>query len=305
MASIKGTMNRLSRRPYKFYKDPDFISSPEARSLRILSEYLGPLSRFHREKIKDTIVFFGSARTVPKAQAETEYQALLQHSKTNQSAITQEALSQAQTRIVMSQYYEEAVELSRLLTTWSMSLGRKARRFVVCSGGGPGIMEAANRGARLAGGKTIGLNISLPFEQAPNSYISEGLSLEFHYFFTRKYWFAYLAKALIVFPGGFGTLDEMMEVLTLIQTAKISKKMVVLLYGSQYWNEILNFNALVRWGTINPADLKLFEYADTPQQAFTIVRSGLEKYYLRENLDQEESSKKQTESASPIRQFLG
>ncbi|MGH9961870.1 MAG: TIGR00730 family Rossman fold protein, partial [Pyrinomonadaceae bacterium] len=298
-------MNKLPRRPNKFYKDAEFMSSPEARSLRILSEYLGPLSRFHREKIKDTIVFFGSARAVPRAQAEAEYQALLQQSETNPLAITQEVLSQAQTRIVMSQYYEEAVELSRMLTEWSMSLGRKARRFVVCSGGGPGIMEAANRGARLAGGKTIGLNNSLPFEQAPNPYVSEGLSLDFHYFFTRKYWFAYLAKALIVFPGGFGTLDEMMEVLTLIQTAKISKKMVVLLYGSQYWNEVLNFNALVRWGTISAADLKLFEFADTPQQAFTVVRSGLERYYLSEYLDQEANTKKQADSESPMRPFLG
>ena len=168
----------------------------------------------------------------------------------------------------LATYYDEAVELSRLLTVWALSLGKKARRFVVCSGGGPGIMEAANRGAREAGGKTVGLNISLPFEQAPNPYISPELSFEFHYFFTRKYWFAYLAKALIVFPGGFGTLDELMEILTLIQTRKISKKMVVLLYGSKYWNELLNFDALVRWGTVDPADLKLFDFADSPKQAF-------------------------------------
>jgi uncharacterized protein (TIGR00730 family) len=296
-------MMSTPQRPHKFYKDPDFINSPEARSLRILSEYLGPLSRFHREKIKDTIVFFGSARAVPKAQAEADYQKLLEHSTSDHSAISQEALNRAQTRLRLSQYYEEAIELSRRLTQWSMSLGRKARRFVVCSGGGPGIMEAANRGARLAGGKTVGLNISLPFEQSPNSYISEGLSLEFHYFFTRKYWFAYLAKALIVFPGGFGTLDEMMEVLTLIQTVKISKKMVVLLYGSHYWNEVLNFNALVRWGTINPEDLKLFEYADSPQQAFEIVRSGLEKYYLSEGLAEETSGKKRARDGAPLGQL--
>ena len=267
----------ISHRPFKFYNDPEFIRSPEARSLRILSEYLGPLSKFHRQKIKDTIVFFGSARAVPKAQAEAEYQSVL-----NQANAGSDAVGHAQIRMRMAQYYEDAVELSRLLTQWSMSLGRKARRFVVCSGGGPGIMEAANRGARLAGGKTVGLNISLPFEQSPNPYISEELSLEFHYFFTRKYWFAYLAKALIVFPGGYGTLDELMEVLTLIQTAKMSKKMVVLLYGTEYWNEVLNFNSLVRWGTVSPEDLNLFEYADTPDGAFNIVRSGLEKYYLSE-----------------------
>ena len=180
----------------------------------------------------------------------------------------------------LATYYDEAVELSRLLTVWALSLGKKARRFVVCSGGGPGIMEAANRGARLAGGKTVGLNISLPFEQAPNPYISPELSFEFHYFFTRKYWFAYLAKALIVFPGGFGTLDELMEILTLIQTRKISKKMVVLLYGSKYWKELLNFDALVRWGTVDRDDLTLFEFADSPKQAFQVVRSGLEEHYL-------------------------
>lgn len=268
------------KRPTKFYKDPDFINSPDARTLRILSEYLGPLFRFHRERIKDTIVFFGSARAVSKAQAEAEHETLLQRIKADNSPTKPAELAGLEVRLEMSRYYEEAVELSRLLTQWSLSLGKSARRFVVCSGGGPGIMEAANRGARLAGGKTIGLNISLPFEQEPNPYISEELSFEFHYFFTRKYWFAYLAKALIVFPGGFGTLDELMEVLTLTQTKKISKKMVVLLYGSRYWNEVLNFDALVRWGTIGREDLELFEYADTPQEAFRIVSTGLEKYYL-------------------------
>jgi hypothetical protein len=267
-------------RPKKFYRDSEFINSPDARSIRILSEYLGPLFKFHREKIKDTIVFFGSARAVPRTEAEHAYQELSDSLNAGKSAASQKALQRAEIRLELSQYYEEAVELSRLLTEWSLSLGRRARRFVVCSGGGPGIMEAANRGARLAGGKTIGLNISLPFEQEPNPFISEELSLEFHYFFTRKYWFAYLAKALIVFPGGFGTLDELLEMLTLIQTVKISKKMVILLYGRRYWDEVLNFDALVRWGTINPEDLKLFDYADTPKQAFQIVRQGLEKYYL-------------------------
>lgn len=273
-------MNTPLRRP-KFYKDSEFMHSPDARSLRILSEYLGPLSYFHREKIKDTIVFFGSARAIPKSQAEDEYRDLVNSSKkAGKSDDHAAALKQAKTRLQLATYYDEAVELSRLLTVWALSLGKKARRFVICSGGGPGIMEAANRGAREAGGKTVGLNISLPFEQAPNPYISPELSFEFHYFFTRKYWFAYLAKALIVFPGGFGTLDELMEILTLIQTRKINKKMVVLLYGSKYWNELLNFDALVRWGTVDAADLKLFDFADSPKQAFRIVRSGLEEHYL-------------------------
>ena len=268
-------------RPPKFYKDAEFMHSPDARSLRILSEYLGPLSYFHREKIKDTIVFFGSARAIPKSQAEEEYQGLLRASKkAGKSGDHAAALKLAKTRLELATYYDEAVELSRLITVWALSLGKKARRFVICSGGGPGIMEAANRGAREAGGKTVGLNISLPFEQAPNPYISPELSFEFHYFFTRKYWFAYLAKALIVFPGGFGTLDELMEILTLIQTRKINKKMVVLLYGSKYWNELLNFDALVRWGTVDATDLKLFDFADSPKEAFQIVRSGLEEYYL-------------------------
>jgi uncharacterized protein (TIGR00730 family) len=267
-------------RPPKFYNDPTFMNSPDARTLRILSEYLGPLSCFHREKIKDTIVFFGSARAIPKDQAEEEYREVLKAKRKSEKSDHAVALQRAKTRLELAVYYDEAVELSRLLTVWALSLGKKARRFVVCSGGGPGIMEAANRGARKAGGKTVGLNISLPFEQAPNPYISPELSFEFHYFFTRKYWFAYLAKALIVFPGGFGTLDELMEILTLIQTRKISKKMVVLLYGSKYWKELLNFDALVRWGTVDSADLKLFDFADSPQEAFRIVRSGLEEYYL-------------------------
>jgi uncharacterized protein (TIGR00730 family) len=267
-------------RPPKFYNDPTFMNSPDARTLRILSEYLGPLSCFHREKIKDTIVFFGSARAIPKDQAEEEYREALKSKRKSEKSDHAVALQRAKTRLELAVYYDEAVELSRLLTVWALSLGKKARRFVVCSGGGPGIMEAANRGARAAGGKTVGLNISLPFEQAPNPYISPELSFEFHYFFTRKYWFAYLAKALIVFPGGFGTLDELMEILTLIQTRKISKKMVVLLYGSSYWKELLNFDALVRWGTVDSTDLKLFDFADSPKQAFQIVRSGLEEYYL-------------------------
>jgi uncharacterized protein (TIGR00730 family) len=270
-----------SLRPPKFYKDAQFINSPDARTLRILSEYLGPLSYFHREKIKDTIVFFGSARAIPKSQAEEEYRALLNATdKAGGSSSHAAALQRAETRLQLAAYYDDAVELSRILTVWALSLGKRARRFVVCSGGGPGIMEAANRGASLAGGKTVGLNISLPFEQDPNPYISPELSFEFHYFFTRKYWFAYLAKALIVFPGGFGTLDELMEILTLIQTRKINKKMVVLLYGTKYWKELLNFDALVRWGTIDPADLELFAFADSPAQAFQIVRSGLEEHYL-------------------------
>ena len=182
----------------------------------------------------------------------------------------------------MARYYEDARKLAYLLTEWSMTLPSRRHRFVVTSGGGPGIMEAANRGASEAGGKTIGLNIRLPFEQAPNPYITPSLSLEFHYFFMRKFWFAYLAKALVVFPGGFGTLDEMFEVLTLTQTRKLAKEMTIVVYGSQYWNEIINLDALVKKGTIAPEDLKLLHFADTPEDAFAILKESLTRNHLKE-----------------------
>jgi uncharacterized protein (TIGR00730 family) len=232
------------------YKNAEFLESPDARALRILSEYLEPLSHFRREKIRDTVVFFGSARLRDDGP--------------------------------LGRYYREARTLARLITEWSDSLKNSARHFVICSGGGPGIMEAANRGAQDAQGKTIGLNIGLPFEQRPNPYITPELSFEFHYFFMRKFWFAYLAKALVVFPGGFGTMDELMEILTLVQTQKLVKKMVILLYGSSFWKEIINFDALVRHGTIAPEDLSLFQYADDPETAFEILKDGLTKYYIQE-----------------------
>ncbi len=205
-----------SRRPVA-YRNEVFLDSPDARELRILSEYLEPLSHFRDEQVQDTIVFFGSARIHEMGP--------------------------------MGRYYREARTLARLITEWTHTLKNPPHRFVVCSGGGPGIMEAANRGAQDAGGKTVGLNIGLPFEQRPNPWITPELSFEFHYFFMRKFWFAYLAKALVVFPGGFGTLDEMTEILTLAQTQKLESKILILLYGSTYWKEILNFDALVKYGT--------------------------------------------------------
>lgn len=240
-------LDKLLRRPVA-YKNESFLDSPDARCLRILSEYLWPLSHFRRQNIEDTIVFFGSAR------------------------IREEG--------ALGRYYAEARELARLLTEWSESLPDHTRRFVICSGGGPGIMEAANRGASEAGGKTVGLNIGLPFEQWPNPYITPELSFEFHYFFMRKFWFAYLGRALVVFPGGFGTLDELCEILTLAQTQKIENKIAILLYGTQYWKEVLNFDALVRYGTISAEDLKLFQYADSPGDAFALLRDALTSYYL-------------------------
>lgn len=236
------------RRPVA-YKNEGFLDSPEARPLRILSEYLEPFSHFRAEKIYDTIVFFGSARIMELGP--------------------------------LGRYYRDARTLARMITEWSDKLTESTRRFVVCTGGGPGIMEAANRGAQDAGGKTIGLNIGLPFEQRPNPYITPELSFEFHYFFMRKFWFAYLAKGLVIFPGGFGTLDELSEILTLVQTKKLNKKIITVLYGSEFWKEILNFDALVKHGVISESDLSLFEYADTPEQAFDVLRDGLIEHYLK------------------------
>ena len=230
------------------YRNEKFLDTADARALRILSEYLYPLSHFRHEKIRDTIVFFGSARIFETG--------------------------------INGRYYQEARELAKRLTLWSKGLKGAGRHFVVCTGGGPGIMEAANRGAADAGGKTIGLNIGLPFEQRPNPFITPHLNFEFHYFFMRKFWFAYLAKALVVFPGGFGTLDEMSEILTLLQTQKLVKKMSVVLYGSSFWKEIINFDALVRHGMISEQDLKLFQFADDVDSAFHILQSDLTKFYL-------------------------
>src|SRR5580658_10475431 len=230
------------------YRNQQFLDTPEARSLRILSEYLYPLSHFRQQKIKDTVVFFGSARLLEMGP--------------------------------LGRYYNDARSLANRITKWSDSLGETGRRFVVCSGGGPGIMEAANRGAQDAGGKTIGLNIGLPFEQRPNPYITPELSFEFHYFFMRKFWFAYLAKALVVFPGGFGTLDELTEILTLMQTQKLLKRMPIILYGTAFWKEIINFPALVKHGMIAESDLNLFFFADDVDTAFKELVSGLTKYWL-------------------------
>jgi hypothetical protein len=242
------------RRPLA-YREEAFLQSPDSRPLRLLSEYLWPLSHFQEEKIQDTIVFFGSAR------------------------ITQDG--------PLGRYYAEARRLAAMVTDWASTLSQpeKHRRFVVCSGGGPGIMEAANRGASEVGGKTIGLNIGLPFEQRPNPYITPELCFEFHYFFMRKFWFAYLAKALVVFPGGFGTLDEMTEILTLAQTRKLESKILIVLYGSDFWNEVLNFPALLKHGVISEADLNLFQFADTPEDALGILKHGLTHAYLEPERD--------------------
>jgi uncharacterized protein (TIGR00730 family) len=254
------------------YLSREFLESEEGRPMRILSEYLEPLRRFRREKIQDTVVFFGSARVASRERAERAL-----HTLTRQDAPPpiDALVAQARSALDWSRYYEDARTLARLLTTWTQTLESPYHRFVVCSGGGPGIMEAANRGAREAGGKTIGLNIRLPFEQGANPYISKNLHFEFHYFFMRKFWFAYLAKALVVFPGGFGTMDEMFEILTLAQTEKLSKKIDVLLYGREYWERILHLEPMIEAGAISTRDVDLFRFVDSPQQAFDCLKTHL------------------------------
>ena len=264
----------------KAYNDRDFLNSPDARIIRMLAEFVEPQRRFRREGVRDTIVFFGSARTLSRRQALAK-QAALERSFRGRKRLTRAELQQrrsAQTAVEMSRYYDDCVTLSRLLTTWSKSLTGSSR-FVVCSGGGPGIMEAANKGASLARGKSVGMNISLPFEQMPNKFISRELNFEFHYFFMRKFWFVYLAKALVIFPGGFGTLDELMEVLTLLQTSKIKKKMTVVIYGSEFWKKVIDFDQLVYQGVISKEDLKLFTFKDNPIEAFEYLKESLSKHY--------------------------
>jgi len=252
--------------------------------LRILAEYLHPYVQLKKEGIGDTIVMFGSARILPRDLALARYtrlkEAPARKIRSAQGAKHRAAVRRAKSLLEMSRYYEEARELSRRITAWAMTLGPRPRRFVICSGGGPGIMEAANLGAHEAGGKSIGLNINLPFEQNPNPYITPALNFEFHYFFMRKFWFAYLAKALVIFPGGFGTIDELFEILTLAQTDKLAKKILVVIYGSEYWHRIMNFQAFVDAGTVSPDDLNLFKFVDTPEDAFAFLRDGLTEHHL-------------------------
>ena len=262
------------------YKNEPFLNSPDGRILRLLSEYSEPLSRFRREQIQDTVVFFGSARIHNQDNASNR----LTEVQSNGAQISDEQqgrdMKRAEAAVGMARYYEDARRLAGLLTEWSTQIPAKRHRFVVTTGGGPGIMEAANLGAHEAGGKTIGLNINLPFEQNPNPYITPSLNFEFHYFFMRKFWFAYLAKALVIFPGGFGTLDELFEILTLAQTEKLAKKIVVVIYGSDYWKKVINFEAMVDAGVISAPDLDLFKMSDSPEESFEFLKEGLTRYHL-------------------------
>jgi len=263
------------------YRDHEFLDSDEARPVRILAEYVEPFARFKAEDIEDTVVFFGSARTLSREDAQAAL-ARASHGRPTATAdlALDEEVARAQKAVEWSRYYEEARELAGLLTTWSLTLGPTHNRFVVTSGGGPGIMEAANRGAADAGGKTVGLNIRLPFEQRPNPYITKGLHLEFRYFFMRKFWFAYLAKALVIFPGGFGTLDEMFDILTLMQTDKLAEHIQIILYGAEYWDRVVNFDSLLEAGAVGASDLSLLDRADTPQQAFDLLKGHLTTHHL-------------------------
>jgi uncharacterized protein (TIGR00730 family) len=275
------------------YENKKFLNGPDGRILRILAEYQEPLSKFRRERIQDTIVFFGSARFHSEEQAQATLQELQKAEDPPYASLSrsvergtrdgpdyQERMQRAKTDLEMSHYYEAARQLAFLITKWTQTISQPRHRFVVCTGGGPGIMEAANRGAFEAGGKTIGLNINLPFEQVPNPYITPELNFEFHYFFMRKLWFAYLAKALVVFPGGFGTFDEMFELLTLAQTQKLAKHIGVVVYGKEYWDRVINLQALVDAGTISAKDLDLIHWANTPEEAFKFLRTDLEEHHI-------------------------
>jgi uncharacterized protein (TIGR00730 family) len=255
----------------KAFHNTRFLGSKDARALRILAEYLEPLSRFQRQNVQDTIVFMGSARLKSKEAATA---AVAEAEKSGQGLV------EARTMLELSIYYEAARDLAGRLTLWSKNLGSEDRRFVVCTGGGPGIMEAANRGASEAKGLNVGLTISLPNEEFDNPYVSRELHMHFHYFFMRKFWFIYLAKAVVLFPGGFGTLDELFEILTLVQTGKMRKRCPIVLFGKKFWDEVVNFDALVRYGTISPGDLDLFHRTDSIEETYAIVTRELVEHSL-------------------------
>jgi uncharacterized protein (TIGR00730 family) len=295
------------------YENSAFINSADGRILRILAEYQEPMARFRRERVQDTVVFFGSARFRALDVARAQFE-LLENSGSARPApkeeqpidierieaeeVSGQKLLRAGAAIEMAAYYEDARKLAFMLASWAKTLQGPRHRFVVTSGGGPGIMEAANRGAHEAGAKTIGLNIKLPFEQEPNPYITPALNFDFHYFFMRKYWFAYLAKALVIFPGGFGTLDEMFEILTLVQTRKLAKKITVVIYGSTYWKSVINLDILAEKGAIAVSDLDLFHFADTPEEAFELLKKGLTENHLESEYERQLQARQRALDAS-------
>ena len=278
---------RSSKWPLKPYKNLDFLTSSDGRLIRILSEFIEPAARFRKNNVRNTIAFFGSARTISRQEAKKNLDRVevLLKSKKEPSRKHQQEYEQAEQALVMSRYYEDALLLAEKLTQWSQGIKEKKKRFLICSGGAQGIMEAANRGARRAGGRSIGLNISLPFEQGSNRFQTRELAFEFHYFFVRKFWFVYLAKALVAFPGGFGTMDELLELLTLVQTGKTRKYMPIVVYGSDYWKQVINFDALLRAGTISTRDLALFRFCDDVDSAFSYLTEELTRHYLEKKIE--------------------
>lgn len=272
--------------PKLAYKDPEFMESLPARPLRILAEYLDPLNRLRKANVGDTIVLFGSARIQSREQALAHLKQVQARARGKRTPEWRAKIAASRSLVGMSRYYEEARELSHRITSWAMTLGNQPRRFVICSGGGPGIMEAANRGAAEAGGQSVGLSIQLPHEQFSNPYITPHLNFYFHYFFMRKLWFAQMAKALIVFPGGFGTMDELWEMLTLLQTNKLSSHHLILIYGRKYWDKVLNWRHMVRTGTVSERDYRMLQFADSVDEAFEHVRHDLEAHHL--HLDSED-----------------
>jgi uncharacterized protein (TIGR00730 family) len=317
------TPKELNQAPLA-YENSDFLNSPDGRMLRIIAEYQEPMARFRRERIQDTVVFFGSARfraldvanselellaNTGSAQPAPEHEQPARPDEIDRGEASALKLRLAEAAVEMAAYYEDARKLAGLVASWSQTLPGPRHRFVVTSGGGPGIMEAANRGAYEAGCKTIGLNIKLPFEQHPNPYITPALNFDFHYFFMRKYWFAYLAKALVVFPGGFGTLDEMFELLTLAQTKKLAKKITVVVYGSNYWKSVINLETLAEKGAIGTSDLDLFQFADTPEDAFATLKKGLTENHLESAFEREQQLREReripSEPAPNAQEMLG
>ncbi len=265
----------------KAYKNLEFLNSVDARTIRILAEYLEPASRFRKLNVKDTIVFYGSARVVDGETARKRYDYIKTQFEKDSSEQMRKKLRSAEVNLQMSRYYDEARELARMLTKWSISLKNSHHRFLICSGGGPGIMEAVNRGSKdVPGGRSIGMNISIPMEQDSNDYITPELNFEFHYFFMRKFWFVYLAKALVIFPGGLGTMDELWEVLTLLQTGKIQKPMAVVLYGEEYWKNVINFQYMVEHRVIDENDIALFRLCNTTKEAFEYLKDELTRAFL-------------------------
>lgn len=271
----------------KAYKNKEFLNSPSARLIRILSEMVEPAARFRKHKVKDTVVFFGSARIFPRSAASLKLKRIKQRIERvkSPSLNLKHRYEQAKRDVTMSRYYEDTRLLAEKLTRYFKGLRKKGKNFMICSGGGPGIMAAGNQGAKIAGGKSVGLNISLPMEQYPNPYQTKDLAFEFHYFFIRKFWFFYLAKALVVFPGGFGTMDELFELLTLTQTGKYRKPLPVILFGRDYWQKVINFGAMYKWGMISKEDLKLIKIFDDVDETFNYLKKQLTKHFINKKYD--------------------